>query len=642
MAGKDHGFLGYRRVPTCLPFLGMPTSRGFARTFAVTSCSWFLFALDRLAVTTALPTIRSDLGADLLGAEWTVNAYTLAFALLLIGGAALGDRFGRRRMFAVGIATFTAASAAAASAPDVDTLVAARAVQGAGAAIFVPLAMTLLTVATPTDRRGRALGAWGGIGGLGAALGPLLGGALTALAGWRSVFWINVPLGLALVALAGPCLAESRGPRTGLDLLPLRLFRSRAFTTANAVALLFYAALFGGLFLVTQLIQEGLGAAPLDAGLRLLPMAAMPMLLAPVGGALADRFGARAPMVLGVALVAAGAAGLAAGTAPGVTYGALVAPLVLMGAGSGLFFAPVAHAVLGAVPPHEHGTASGVSTTVRELAVVLGVTVLGAVFAAHGDLGSPARTLAGVAPALWLAAALAAVAVPVALVLPAPPVPAHRSEISPDRLLSGAGRPARTECGADASWPDRLLPTPLVRAAGPADHAAIRALLDVAYAPYAADVDAAVWDGYRTDLLDLDRHARDGELYVALVDGEVVGYAAFYPDATAQGLGWPPGWASGRGLAVHPCHRGHGVAAALLRELEQRTRESGAPVFAFHTSRFMGTARALYGRMGYERAPEFDRDMNAHFGASAGARPWPALAYLKQVDACPAAFADAA
>ena len=184
--------------------------------------------------------------------------------------------------------------------------------------------------------------------------------------------------------------------------------------------------------------------------------------------------------------------------------------------------------------------------------------------------------------------------------------------------------------------------TPLVRAAGPADHAAIRALLDVAYAPYAADVDAAVWDGYRTDLLDLDRHARDGELCVALVDGEIVGYAAFYPDATAQGLGWPPGWASGRGLAVHPCHRGHGVAAALLRELEQRTRESGAPVFAFHTSRFMGTARALYRRMGYERAPEFDRDMNAHFGASAAARPWPALAYLKPIDACPAAFADAA
>ena len=616
----------------------MPTSP-FARTFAVTSCAWFLFALDRLAVTTALPTIRSDLGADLVGAEWTVNAYTLAFALLLIGGAALGDRFGRRRMFAVGIATFTAGSAAAASATDVGALVAARAVQGAGAAIFVPLAMTLLTVATPAERRGRALGAWGGIGGLGAALGPLLGGALTALAGWQSIFWINVPLGLALVALAGPCLAESRGRRTGLDLPPLRLFRSRAFTTANAVALLFYAALFGGLFLVTQLIQVGLGAAPLDAGLRLLPMAAMPMLLAPVGGALADRFGARPPMVLGVALVAAGAAGLAAGTAPGVTYGALVAPLVLMGAGSGLFFAPVAHAVLGAVPPHEHGTASGVSTTVRELAVVLGVTVLGAVFAAHGDLGSPARTLAGVAPALWLAAALAACG-RAGRTRPARSPPFPLTDRRPPRIRRGAASPhgvrgGRVVAGSITVDPSR----PGRRARGPRRDPP---LLDVAYAPYAADVDAAVWDDYRTDLLDLDRHARDGELCVALVDGEIVGYAAFYPDATAQGLGWPRGWASGRGLAVHPCHRGHGVAAALLRELEQRTRESGAPVFAFHTSRFMGTARALYRRMGYERAPEFDRDMNAHFGAAAGARPWPALAYLKPIDACPAAFADAA
>ena len=195
---------------------------------------------------------------------------------------------------------------------------------------------------------------------------------------------------------------------------------------------------------------------------------------------------------------------------------------------------------------------------------------------------------------------------------------------------------------ADASWPDRSLSAPLVRAAEPADHAAIRALLDGAYAPYATDVDATVWDGYHIDLLDLDPHARHGELYLAVVDGGIVGYAAFYPDATAQGLGWPPGWASGRGLAVHPCHRGHGVAAALLRELEQRTCESGAPVFASHTSRFMGPARALYRRMGYERAPEFDRDMNAHFGAPAGARPWPALAYLKPMEACPAADIEAA
>jgi GNAT superfamily N-acetyltransferase len=186
------------------------------------------------------------------------------------------------------------------------------------------------------------------------------------------------------------------------------------------------------------------------------------------------------------------------------------------------------------------------------------------------------------------------------------------------------------------------MPTPLVRAAGPADHAAIRALLAITYAPYAADIDPAVWDGYRADLLDLERHARHGQLCVAVIDGEIVGFAAFYPDAAAQNLGWPAGWASGRGLAVHPCHRGYGVAAALLRELEQRTRESGAPVFAFHTSRFMGTARALYARMGYRRAPQFDRDMNTHFGVPVGARPWQALAYLKPVCDTPAADRDAA
>jgi len=179
--------------------------------------------------------------------------------------------------------------------------------------------------------------------------------------------------------------------------------------------------------------------------------------------------------------------------------------------------------------------------------------------------------------------------------------------------------------------PNTVMSTPLVRPAGPADHAAIRALLELSYSPYAAELDPAVWCAYRADLLDLDRHARHGTLLVAVVDGEIVGFVAFYPDATEQDLGWPAGWASGRALAVHPRHRGHGVAGALLRELEQRTRESGAAVFAFHTSRFMTTARAFYARMGYQRVPCFDRELNVHYGGPAGARPWLALAYLKAV-----------
>jgi len=585
---------------TNLASSAMPTAT-FARTFAVTSSAWFLVTLDRLVVTTALPTLRGDLGAGITGAEWTVNAYTLAFAALLLGGAALGDRFGRRRMFTVGMAVFTLGSTAAALAPTVGVLVAARTVQGVGAAVFAPLSLTLLTAATPQGRRGAVLGAWGAIGGAGAASGPLVGGALTALAGWRSVFWLVVPVGLAVV-LAARRLDESRGPSA--TVAPLPLFRSRAFALANAVALLHHAALFGSLFLVTHLLQAGLGAGPLDAGLRLLPMAVMPMLLAPVGGAAADRWGTRMPMAAGVALVAAGAAGLAAVVRPGVAYATLAPPLVLMGAGSGLFFAPFTAAVLGAAAPRDQGSAAGVATTVRELGAVLGIALCTAVLAAHGDLDSATRAVAGAAQALRIAAVVAGAGVLVALAVPDRP---------------------RTSTG------DTTVSNPLVRPAGPTDHTAVRELLELTYSPYAAELDPAAWCAYRADLLDLDRHAGYGTLLVAVVDGEIVGSVTFYPDAADQDLGWPAGWASGRALAVHPCHRGHGVAGALFRELEQRTRESGAAVFAFHTSRFMATARAWYERMGYQRVPRFDREMNVHYGAPAGARPWLALAYLKAV-----------
>src|SRR5690348_9060891 len=187
-------------------------------TFAITSLALFAFTLDRLVVAIALPAIRTDLGAQAAGLEWTVNAYTLSFAVLLLTGGALGDRFGRRRMFTIGVAVFTAGSAAAALAPTIGTLVAARALQGVGGALFTPLTLTMLSAVTPPARRGAVLGAWGGIGGLGAALGPLAGGALAGSAGWRVIFWLNVPLGLALIALGRLRLAESYGPRRRLDL----------------------------------------------------------------------------------------------------------------------------------------------------------------------------------------------------------------------------------------------------------------------------------------------------------------------------------------------------------------------------------------------------------------------------------------
>ena len=448
----------------------------FARVFVITSSAWFLFALDRMVVTTALPAIRTELGAAVEDLEWTVNAYTLTFAVLLLTGAALGDRFGRRRMLAVGVAVFTLGSAAAALAPTVQALIAARVLQGVGAALYMPLTLTILAAAAPPGRRGAALGAWGSLGALGGALGPPLGGALTAGPGWQWIFWLNVPLGMALVPLALRHLPESHGSRARLDLLgvglgstalvgivlglvggnaagwtsprtllalgagilallaflawerrapapmlPLRLFAHRAFATANLSSLLMYAAMFGGVFLVAQLFQAGLGAGPLEGGLRTLPMVGAPLLLSPVAGTLCDRFGARPLMVLAAAVEAGALAWLALVTRPGVDYGLLVPGLVMMGVGAALFFAPIATVTLGAVPPPEHGVASGATTAVRELAVVLGVAVLGSVFARYGGFGSPERFAAGFAPALGVAAALATAAGLAALALPRDP-----------------------------------------------------------------------------------------------------------------------------------------------------------------------------------------------------------------------------
>jgi EmrB/QacA subfamily drug resistance transporter len=442
-------------------------------TFAITSLALFAFALDRLVVAIALPAIRTGLGAPVSGLEWTVNAYTLSFAVLLLTGAALGDRFGRRRMFTIGVAVFTAGSAAAALAPTIGALVAARATQGVGGALFTPLTLTMLAAETPSSRRGAVLGAWGGIGGLGAALGPLAGGALAGSVGWRAIFWLNVPVGLTLMVLGRLRLAESRGPRAKLDLigvmlgsaglfglvwavvragtvgwastgtwltlvgggvllgsfvgwelrtpapmLPMRFFRSRVFAASALASLAMYSALFGALFLITQLLQTGLGATPLQAGLRTLPMAVMPFLLTPAGGYLTDRIGFRPLMICGLAAESIALGWLAAVVTPTVAYGWLVPPLVLAGTGAALFFAPLASAMLSAVGPGEQGLASGAATAIRELAVVFGVTVLGLVFAGHGGDASRPEFVRGFVPAMWLAAGLAGVGVLAAVALP--------------------------------------------------------------------------------------------------------------------------------------------------------------------------------------------------------------------------------
>src|SRR3954468_1376963 len=295
-------------------------------TFAIVSVALFMVVLDNLVVTTALPSIRADLGGGVQDLEWTVNAYTLSYAVLLLTGAALGDRFGRRRMFVAGLAIFTLASAAAALAPGTGLLIAARAIQGAGAAMVTPLTLTLLSEAFPPARRGLAIGAWSGISGLGVALGPLVGGAVVEGISWHWIFWLNVPTGLVLAPLAYRRLAESYGPAGKLDLpglalgglgllgivygivrgaelgwtsdtvlgslgagaillasfvawelrtpapmLPMRFFRSRAFAASNGVSFAMYFGVFGSIFLLAQFFQVVEGLTPLQAGLRTLP-----------------------------------------------------------------------------------------------------------------------------------------------------------------------------------------------------------------------------------------------------------------------------------------------------------------------------------------------------------------------------------
>jgi EmrB/QacA subfamily drug resistance transporter len=432
-------------------------------TFAISSVALFMTTLDNLVVTTALPVIHKDLHASLSGLEWTVNAYTLTFAVLLITGAALGDRFGRRRMFVLGLSIFTAGSAAAALAPSIDVLIAARAVQGLGGAIVLPLTLTILSAAVPAERRGLVLGAWGGISGLAVAMGPLVGGAVVEGISWQWIFWLNVPIGLVLIPLAYLRLRESYGPNDALDLpgvglasaglfgivwglvrgnevgwgspeiigsllvgfvvlglfllwelraeqpmLPLRFFRNRTFSAANTASFLMFFGMFGSIFLLAQFFQTVQGYSPLQAGLRVLPWTAMPIFVAPIAGALSDRIGGRPLMATGLALQAIGLGWIAFVSTPTVAYSELVTPFILSGIGMALYFAPVANVVLSAVKPEEEGQASGANNAIRELGGVFGVAVLASVFAHYGGYGSGQTFVDGLTPAIYVGAALVA------------------------------------------------------------------------------------------------------------------------------------------------------------------------------------------------------------------------------------------
>ena len=432
---------------------------------ALTSAASFMVALDALVVTTALSTIRVDLSASVEALEWTVNAYNLTFAVLLLTGAALGDRFGRRRMFAMGLALFVVASAACALAGNIGALIAARAVQGAGTALVMPLAMALLSSAFPGGERARALGIFSAVTGLALIAGPIVGGAIAEGLAWRWIFWINLPVGLIVIPLVRRHMRESVAAGSVLDfgglalvtaaatgvvwglmrantlgwlslevvsafvagivfavafvawelrvrnpMVPMRFFRSRAFSAAIASSFLFYASMYGTLFFLPQFLQVAQGYGPFGAGLRVLPWTATLFVFAPLAGNLVNRLGERPLVVAGLALQAAGMAWIALTASPGIAYINLVAPLVLAGGGVSMAMPAAQNAVMGAVAPSEIGKASGTFNMARFLGGVFGVAVQVAVFAATGGFGSPQTFSAGFVSALGVAAAMSLLA----------------------------------------------------------------------------------------------------------------------------------------------------------------------------------------------------------------------------------------
>jgi EmrB/QacA subfamily drug resistance transporter len=454
----------------------MSTTTNAARrvwTLVIVSIGLFMMVLDNLVVNVALPSIRVDLGASIQTLEWTVNAYILAYAVLLLTGAALGDRLGRKRMFIAGIALFTAGSAAAALSPSIDFLIAARAIQGVAAAIVTPLTLTLLAEAFPPEQRGLALGVWSGISGIGVALGPLVGGALTQAASWHWIFWVNVPIGLALLPLARARLVESRGEVKRLDLpglalvsgglfgvvyglvrsqslgwgstevlvslvagtalllgfiwqelrtkepmLPMQFFANRGFAVTNAVSIAMYFGMFGSIFFLSQFLQNVLHNTPLQAGIKLLVWTGAVMVVSPLAGFMSERYGSRLFMVAGLGLQAVALGMLATLASVHQSYASMLIPFVLAGSGMALVFAPSANAVLSSVRTAQTGQASGATNAIRELGGVLGIAILATVFTSHGSYASAQAYVNGLIPAMWVGAAVLAAGALIALVLP--------------------------------------------------------------------------------------------------------------------------------------------------------------------------------------------------------------------------------
>jgi EmrB/QacA subfamily drug resistance transporter len=433
----------------------------------------FMATLDNLVVTGALPVINRDLGASIEELQWVINAYSLSFATFMLMAVAIGDRFGRRTVFLAGIAIFTVASALAGLSTEPWQLIAARAIQGVGAAALMPLSLTLLVGSVSEKRRPAAIGIWGGISGLGVALGPLIGGAVVEGWNWQAIFWLNVPLGVVSIPLALVALPNSFGARVRADvvglvlagvgvfglvygivrgndagwtslevlgalaggaillaafiaweartpdpLLPLRLFRDRSFTVANLVGLTFSFGIFGSIFILIQFLQIVQGHTPLEAGLMTMPWTLAPMVIAPLTGLLSPRTGTRLPIVLGLSFLAIAMGWLAVTMSATVAYIDLVPAFLLAGVGMGLVFAPSSTAVLANMVPNDHAKATGTNSTLREIGVALGVAVLTAVFTGAGGELTPTGYVDAAVPAIVVGASVLALAAVIGLALP--------------------------------------------------------------------------------------------------------------------------------------------------------------------------------------------------------------------------------
>ncbi|GAA1609247.1 DHA2 family efflux MFS transporter permease subunit [Actinoplanes couchii] len=461
--------------------------RPFGLVIAAVGIPAFMGALDNLVVSTALPVIRTELGASISDLQWFVNAYTLPFAAFLLTAAALGDRLGRRRVYLAGIALFTAASAAAALSTEPWQLTAARAIQGIGGAAIAPLSLTLLAGAVPDRLRNAAVGIWGGITGLGVAVGPVVGGAVVDGLTWNWIFWVNVPIGVGALILAAVVLDDSRGGARRLDplglllsasgmllliwgivdgpergwttgrvpvmlgagvallagflvwqarnrtpMLPLTLFRSRSFSLVNAVSLTFSAGAFGSVFLLAQYFQVTQGLSPLESGLRTLPWTAAPMVVAPLAGIFGARLGVRNLVVAGQVLLAGGMLWIGLILSPDATYPEFVGAFLLAGVGMGLTFAPISTITLASVSDLQRGVASGTNNTIREFGVAAGVAALSSVFSTFGGFAGPQEFVDGAVPGVLTGAAILAAGALVATFLPRDAaIPAATSEQAP-------------------------------------------------------------------------------------------------------------------------------------------------------------------------------------------------------------------